>query len=411
MDKNIAIKADNIYKSFRIPHERNRSFKSTALNIFKKKTYTKFDAAKGISFEVKKGEFYGIIGRNGSGKSTMLKMLAGIYSPDRGKVLVNGRISPFLELGVGFNYELTGRENVYLNGTILGLSRKEINKKFDDIIGFAELADFVDQKLKNYSSGMQVRLAFSVAIHAHAEILLMDEVLAVGDSNFQKKCFDVFKEYKKRGRTIIFVSHAMESIKEFCDRVLVIDQGKVVFMGAPEVAIKKYNEINAMENKQYKVSELIDQSEAPKSYHIGSKNAVFEKVSVLNKDHKECESFAEGDDIIVTFKYNITKKINELYFGFSIYPENRQESVFGFDYLLDKNRDVLALRISKHQLAPGTYFISLGLTNRPNNWMSPYDLMEKAIKIRIISSSKKNKLKNLNNYSIINAPFEVTYVD
>ena len=244
MSKEIVVKVENVYKTFHIPHERNSSLKATVLNIFKRKTYTEFPAAKGISFEVREGEFLGIIGRNGCGKSTMLKMLAGIYMPDKGKITVKGRLSPFLELGVGFNPDLTARENVYLNGTILGLNRKEINAKYNDIVDFAELEEFMDQKLKNFSSGMQVRLAFSVAIQAHADILLIDEVLAVGDSNFQKKCNDVFRRLKVEGKTIIFVSHSMEAIKNFCDRVILIHEGKILSEGNPEKVAYQYERLN-----------------------------------------------------------------------------------------------------------------------------------------------------------------------
>ena len=182
-----AIVVKNLSKRFVIPHEKISTLKGAFISFFKKKDYEVFDALKDVSFEVKKGEFFGIIGRNGSGKSTLLKILAGIYVPNKGSVKIHGRISPFLELGIGFNPELSGRDNIYLNGTVLGLTKKQIDEKFNDIVAFSELERFIDQKLKNYSSGMSVRLAFSVAIHANRDILLMDEVLAVGDSNFQSK--------------------------------------------------------------------------------------------------------------------------------------------------------------------------------------------------------------------------------
>lgn len=222
MSNNIAVKVTNVTKSFIVPHERHNSLKQTVFNLLRPRRFSKFEALKEINFEVKQGEFYGIIGRNGSGKSTLLKILAQIYQPSKGEVVVEGRLSPFIELGVGFNMELTGRENVYLNGIILGLTRPEIDKLFDDIVQFAELEEFIDQKLKNYSSGMQVRLAFSIAIRAHRGILLIDEVLAVGDSAFQKKCFQSFYDLKKNGNTIIFVTHDMSAVKRFCDRVLII---------------------------------------------------------------------------------------------------------------------------------------------------------------------------------------------
>lgn len=272
MESEAVIRVENVFKAFKIPHEKHNSLKSAAINLFKKKTYTKYEAAKGISFEVKKGEFLGIIGRNGSGKSTMLKMLAGIYLPDKGKISVNGRLSPFLELGVGFNPELSARDNVYLNGTILGLNRKEIDDKFDEIIQFAELEEFIDQRLKNFSSGMQVRLAFSVAIQAHADVLLIDEVLAVGDTNFQRKCFEVFRELKKSGKTIVFVTHSMDMVKKFCDRVILINNGIITSEGEPEIVSYEYEQLNLTEKGKEAETEITGSAEIkitnPRHVHI-----------------------------------------------------------------------------------------------------------------------------------------------
>lgn len=264
MNSDIVIKVENVSKTFKIPHEKISSLRGAFVGMFRKKTYEKFQALEDVSFEVKKGEFFGIIGRNGSGKSTLLKILAGIYQPDKacpvkspsggakhltgGKVHINGLISPFLELGIGFNPELSGRDNVYLNATVLGMTRKQINEKFDSIVAFSELERFIDQKLKNYSSGMQVRLAFSVAIHANREILLMDEVLAVGDMNFQKKCYDYFNEIKGK-KTIIFVSHDMGSMKKFCDRTLFLQNGKIVKISETVRVIDEYIEKNTIVEK------------------------------------------------------------------------------------------------------------------------------------------------------------------
>ena len=245
MDDDIAIKVDGVYKDFKLPHEQSNSLKSLFMNIGKKrrKGYEVQHALKDISFEVKKGEFFGIVGRNGSGKSTLLKIIAEIYRPTKGEVTKSGRLVPFIELGVGFNPELTGRENVYLNGALLGFPKKEVEAMYDDIVAFAELEKFMDQKLKNYSSGMQVRLAFAVAIRANAEIMLIDEVLAVGDADFQRKCFDYFKTLKKQGTTVIFVSHDMESVKEFCDRAILISESVVIHDGDPSDVAQEYNRL------------------------------------------------------------------------------------------------------------------------------------------------------------------------
>ncbi|HEX4774487.1 MAG TPA: ABC transporter ATP-binding protein [Candidatus Saccharimonadales bacterium] len=234
MSDDIAVKVDGVSKTFKLPHEKNSSLKSVVINFYKRnKSYEKQKALQDISFEIKKGEFFGIVGRNGSGKSTLLKLLAGIYSPSRGGITINGKLIPFIELGVGFNPELTGRENVFLNGALLGFNRSEMTAMYEDIVEFAELRKFMDQKLKNYSSGMQVRLAFSIAIRAQGDILLLDEVLAVGDAAFQQKCFDYFETLKREKKTVIFVSHDMTAVTRFCTRGIYIEDGEVKKAGDP----------------------------------------------------------------------------------------------------------------------------------------------------------------------------------
>ncbi len=242
MDQDIAISVKNLSKTFKIPHEKVSSVRGAVVNMFRDKTYEEFQALDDISFEVKKGEFFGIIGRNGSGKSTLLKILAGIYEPDRGEVQVNGMISPFLELGIGFNPELSGRDNVYLNATVLGMTKKQIDEKFDAIVAFSELERFIDQKLKNYSSGMQVRLAFAVSIHANRDILLMDEVLAVGDINFQEKCYDYFVSIQGK-KTVLFVSHDLDNMKRFCGQSLVLNYGKIEDIGHTSTVAATYKKL------------------------------------------------------------------------------------------------------------------------------------------------------------------------
>jgi ABC-type polysaccharide/polyol phosphate transport system ATPase subunit len=247
MEKEIALKIENVSKRFEIPHDKIRTLRGFFVNIFRTQTYETFNALEDVSFEVKKGEFFGVIGRNGSGKSTLLKVLAGIYQSDKGKIHINGRIAPFLELGIGFNPDLSGRDNVYLNATVLGLTKKQIDKKFDEIVAFSELERFIDQKIRNYSSGMKVRLAFSVSIHAHRDILLMDEVLAVGDVSFQQKCLKEFEKYKELGKTILLVTHSMETVKKYCDRAILLQNGKVVTIGDPKKVSEEYLREN-MEN-------------------------------------------------------------------------------------------------------------------------------------------------------------------
>lgn len=237
-----AITAQRLFKRFRIPHERSLTLRGAFVNLFNKTTYEEFNALEDVSFSVRRGEFVGIIGRNGSGKSTLMKLLAGVYSLDSGRLEVRDRVSPFLALGIGFNPELSGKDNVYLNGAILGLTRKQISERFSDILAFSGLERFIDQKLKRYSSGMHARLAFSVLVHAERELLLMDEVLAVGDEQFQQKCFATFDQYKQEGKTIILVTHDLDTVAEKCDRALLLEGGKLIFDGAADVAVEQYRQ-------------------------------------------------------------------------------------------------------------------------------------------------------------------------
>jgi ABC-type polysaccharide/polyol phosphate transport system ATPase subunit len=233
-----------VSKAFRLPHQRCHTLKERVLHPFRSSTYDLLHAVNDVSLDVRPGEFFGIVGRNGSGKSTLLKCIAGIYNIDGGELTVRGRLSPFIELGVGFNLDLTARDNVMINAIMLGLTRKQARERFDEIIAFAELEDFLDLKLKNYSSGMNVRLAFSVAIQVEAEILLIDEVLAVGDASFQQKCFDEFERLKRAGRTILFVTHDMGAIERFCDRAMLLEKGRTVMIGDPGDVARRYNELN-----------------------------------------------------------------------------------------------------------------------------------------------------------------------
>jgi ABC-2 type transport system ATP-binding protein len=238
------IQVRDLSKDFLLPHLRQTTLKGKVLNVFRKsRTMEVQQALRDISFNVERGEFLGVVGRNGSGKSTLLKILAGIYVPTRGSVAVGGKLVPFIELGVGFNPELTGRENVYLNGALLGFSKGEVEAMYDDIVAFAELEESMDQKLKNYSSGMQVRIAFSVATRAKADVLLIDEVLAVGDAAFQRKCFEHFRALKKKGTTIVFVTHDMSAVREFCDRAILIEECSILAQGSADDIATKYTEL------------------------------------------------------------------------------------------------------------------------------------------------------------------------
>jgi ABC-type polysaccharide/polyol phosphate transport system ATPase subunit len=234
----------SVSKTFRLPHQQYSTLKERVLHPLRSTEYDELHAVKDISLEIAQGEFFGIVGRNGSGKSTLLKCIAGIYGVDRGQIAISGRLSPFIELGVGFNMDLTARDNVVINAIMLGLSRREARTRFDDVIAFAELEEFVDLKLKNYSSGMLVRLAFATAIQVDAEILLIDEVLAVGDAAFQQKCFEEFFRLKREGRTIVFVSHDMFSVERFCHRAMLMERGAMVQIGDPRTIARAYFKLN-----------------------------------------------------------------------------------------------------------------------------------------------------------------------
>ncbi len=234
----------HVSKTFKLPHQRYSTLKERVLHPMRSRTFDSLRAVQDVTLTVRRGEFFGIVGRNGSGKSTLLKCIADIYRPDDGTVEIEGRLSPFIELGVGFNPDLTARENVIVNAVMLGLSRREARQRFDDIIAFGELEEFLDLKLKNYSSGMSVRLGFSIAIDVDAEVLLVDEVLAVGDAAFQQKCYEQFQRLKDEGKTIIFVTHDMGAVERFCDRAMLIERGKVLGIDKPKTIARAYNELN-----------------------------------------------------------------------------------------------------------------------------------------------------------------------
>jgi ABC-2 type transport system ATP-binding protein len=329
MDDSTAILVSNVSKDFQLPHEKNQSIKSAVVGAFRRKdkTVETQHALHDVSFEVKKGEFFGIVGRNGSGKSTLLKMLAGIYQPTKGSVQTAGRLVPFIELGVGFNPELTGRENVYLNGALLGFSKKQIDAQYNDIVAFAELEEFMDQKLKNYSSGMQVRLAFSVATTAKAEILLIDEVLAVGDADFQRKCFDFFRSIKNSETTVVFVSHDMSAVKEFCDRAILIDNSKLVTGGNPSDIARDYTHLFNVETPEAEET----------SKRWGDRHMHYEGITITPKKVVD-----ETPEVVIAAKIVFKKKMIKPVFGFSVRgPDGRE--------MLGTNTKILELKTGEYQ--------------------------------------------------------------
>ena len=249
-NRNPSVIVDDVSKLFRLPQERTHTLKERALHPLRRTRFDRFEALRDVSFTVGEGEFFGIVGRNGSGKSTLLKVLAGIYRADAGRIAYRGRMSTFIELGVGFNPDLAAYDNVITNAIMLGLTPREAAARYRKVIEFAELEEFQDLKIKNYSSGMLVRLAFSVAIEAEADIMLVDEVLAVGDAAFQQKCFDVFRDMRERGKTLLFVTHDMGMVERFCHRAMLLEQGRMVAIGDPLEVARKYLEINFETDKR-----------------------------------------------------------------------------------------------------------------------------------------------------------------
>jgi ABC-2 type transport system ATP-binding protein len=321
MSDNLAVTVRNVSKTFKLPHEKNSSIKGAIINFYRRnRTYEKLEALKDISFDIKEGEFFGIVGRNGSGKSTLLKLLAGIYVSEGGSIQVNGKLTPFIELGVGFSPELTGRENIFLNGALLGFNRKEMNVMYQDIVEFAELERFMDQKLKNYSSGMQVRLAFSIAIRVQGDILLLDEVLAVGDSAFQQKCYNYFNDLKRQKKTVIFVTHDMAAVRRFCDRGILINSGKIEEIGTPNDIARAYDKINLQNSDK----RLVEENKAKKSHknRTGNGQATIDLVETFNTVNKKIQTtFSPEEKIGIRITFKAKQDINAPTLGYIIQDE------------------------------------------------------------------------------------------
>jgi ABC-type polysaccharide/polyol phosphate transport system ATPase subunit len=297
---------NRVHKRFEIPREQVNTLKERALHPLRRSPTDVLQALRGVSFAVPRGEFFGIVGRNGSGKSTLLKCLAGIYRVDAGQIYVDGRMSTFIELGVGFNPDLPARDNAALNATMLGLSPREARRRFDSVIEFAELGDFVDLKIKNYSSGMLVRLAFSVMIHVDAEILLIDEVLAVGDAAFQQKCYEEFERIRRSGATVLFVTHDMSAVQRFCDRALLLEHGRVVEMGDPEHVGNRYLELNFSEEARA-AEQLAAEAEeqgvaAEEGRQLGSTGAATETLAGADPSEPQREGSGEAEILEVWFE-------------------------------------------------------------------------------------------------------------
>lgn len=378
MQNDIAIQIKDINKIFKVPHERHNSLKDKAVHIFGPRKYTKYQALKDINFEIKKGEFFGIIGKNGSGKSTLLKMIANIYQPTSGEIKMSGSLSPFIELGVGFNAELTGRENIFLSGTILGLTQKKIESLYDEIVEFSEIGDFIDQKLKNYSSGMMVRLAFSIAVRADSDILLIDEVLAVGDAAFQAKCLGYFNELKRNKKTVVFVSHDMDSVRQFCDRVVLIDDSRVVMEGNPEKVCEEYYKLNSANHKNYTANKA---------------GRIIQSIKVFSDTEKRKNVFSNPDKLSIEVQWKKSKNVKNV--GVAIFSNNGVYC-FGTNTKIDGHKVTpgkACLEIKKPQLAKGFYVVKAMVFEDKDD--TPLEFLEEAERFKIEDGNDHQGVINL----------------
>jgi ABC-2 type transport system ATP-binding protein len=357
-----AIRVEDLHKSFRIPTQRVDSLKERAVHPFASREYRELHALDGISFEVRQGEFFGIVGRNGSGKSTLLKLLASIYRADAGRIQIAGRLAPFIELGVGFNQELTARENVVLNGVMMGLTPKEVRERQDSVIDFAELHDFADLKIKNYSSGMLVRLAFSVMLEADADVLLIDEVLAVGDAAFQQKCADAFHQMKIEGKTIVLVTHDMNAVEEYCHRALLLADGKVQFVGDPAEAGRDYLKLNFEAGGVSPTGVVEGGSDGARLLGCRLETEAGEEIaSIESREEIRVRTELEllrgtASAVHVGFVLTNADGLGVFEFGELMNPEEQAEP-------FPAGRRFTLLARVENRLAPGRYFIHCGITS------------------------------------------------
>ena len=376
-DASQAIVVDHVTKSFRIFHERNQSLKASIMRR-KRMDFEDFLALDDVSLEIREGETFGLIGENGSGKSTLLKCMAKILRPDKGSITVRGKSSALLELGAGFHPELSGRENVYLNGSILGLSKREIDRRFDDIVGFAGLERFIDTPVKNYSSGMYVRLGFAVAISIEPDVLLVDEVLAVGDEAFQRKCSEKFADLRAAGKTIVIVSHAMESVRNLCDRVAWLEHGVLRQLDTAGNVVDDYLGDVQVDR------EADEDTGAPR---WGSGEARIEKIELLDADGKPTQRVHTGDAVTLRFHYEVTSPIDKPVFGMAMYTleglhvtgpntrdaemvPDRLEGTGHVDFIVDRLL-----------LTPGTYDVSASIYDYA--CLHPFDFRHRAFRFDV----------------------------
>ena len=395
-----AINVEDVSKSFRLHTDRSRSFKEAVLRGPKKNEYKTFWALNDVSFEVKKGTTVGIVGENGSGKSTLLKILTKVYKPTKGEADINGKASGLLELGAGFHPELTGRENVYLNASILGLKKKEVDEKFDQIVDFSEIEEFIDTPVKHYSSGMFVRLGFAVAINVNPDILLIDEVLAVGDEHFQRKCNEKILEFKRQKKTIIIVSHALEELRTLCDEAVWLHKGKLRAFGKAGKVIDAY-----LKNVNVSEEELADdraKQQGKLGSRWGSGEAVITGVEFKTADGKQKSVFKTGEPLIVKIGYKADKKIEKPVFGFAVHSNDGlhlsgpNTRLSGEEIKYIEGEGEVEYRIEAMPFLKGRYLCSAAIYD--HSCLHPYDHHEEMYTFEIIDGPIKET------YGVVHVP-------
>jgi ABC-2 type transport system ATP-binding protein len=359
----VVIDVRRVEKTFRIPDHRVDTLKERALHPLGRNPHRQLRALRDVSFDVRRGEFFGIVGRNGSGKSTLLKIMSSIYRADAGRILMAGRLAPFIELGVGFNPELTSRENVVLNGVMMGLSRREARRRVDAVLDFAELRHFAGLKLKNYSSGMMVRLAFAVMVEADADIMLVDEVLAVGDAAFAQKCMDVFREKRRAGRTVVLVTHDMATVQGFCDRAMLLHDGELRYIGEPEEAALRYFRLN------------FAGADGADGGAIADVNVRVVDACLANGRGERVDNVEQGHPIVLAVVFEARKELVSPVFGFHFLSKADGSTVFGFNRALavpDGEDRISAgdrVRVAgtvENRLLPGSYYVNCWIARDHN---------------------------------------------
>ena len=402
MTKDVVISVKDVEKSFKIYSDKGHTLKERLLFFKQRNSYTRHEVLKGVTLEIEKGEVIGLVGHNGCGKSTLLKLMTKIIYPDKGKIEINGKISSLLELGAGFHPDMTGRENIYTNASIFGLTKKEIDARLDNIIEFSELEEFIDSPVRTYSSGMYMRLAFSVAINVDADILLIDEILAVGDARFQAKCFNKMLELKKSGITIVIVSHDLGSIERLCNRAIWIENGKIKDEGIPHDIVAEYLDdiMSKDENKKIKVQskEKIEEKITEKKEDKKDKNRTGNKdieiidIKLLNEKDEVSDTYNSEDKLKIQVKYKRNNdELKDSVFGFGIF-RNDGLNCYGTNTFIDnfgkikiQDEGIVEVIIDQIQLLEGKYYLDIAFHDE---YGKPYDYIRKIKKFSIYSILK-----------------------